>query len=165
MKKKDLKKIAKIITEEIRIYNSPMAEKVEEYTWCEYDSEVSNKFKKMILSLSNYKNNLRFDVNDTRICITTEDLTLIKSGKASSNRVYNEYNYLRVEVVKDGFSVNHGYNKRSFYRDNNMYNDLIDDIKDITKKINSDNFTEIWTDVMKESGVIRDSNLDDLLNG
>jgi hypothetical protein len=46
-----------------------------------------------------------------------------------------------------------------------MYNDLIDDIKDITKKINSDNFTEIWTDVMKESGVIRDSNLDDLLNG
>ena len=165
MKKKDLKKIAKIITEEIRIYNSPMAEKVEEYTWCEYDSEVSNKFKKMILSLSNYKNNLRFDVNDTRICITTEDLTLIKSGKASSNRVYNEDNYLRVEVVKDGFSVNHGYNKRSFYRDNNMYNDLIDDIKDITKKINSDNFTEIWTDVMKESGVIRDSNLDDLLNG
>jgi hypothetical protein len=165
MKKKDLKKIAKIITEEIRNYNSPMAEKVEEYTWCEYDSEVSNKFKKMILSLSNYKNNLRFDVNDTRICITTEDLTLIKSGKASSNRVYNEDNYLRVEVVKDGFSVNHGYNKRSFYRDNNMYNDLIDDIKDITKKINSDNFTEIWTDVMKESGVIRDSNLDDLLNG
>jgi hypothetical protein len=79
--------------------------------------------------------------------------------------VYNEDNYLRVEVVKDGFSVNHGYNKRSFYRDNNMYNDLIDDIKDITKKINSDNFTEIWTDVMKESGVIRDSNLDDLLNG
>jgi hypothetical protein len=165
MKKKDLKKIAKIITEEIRNYNSPMSEKVEEYTWCEYDSEVSNKFKKMILSLSNYKNNLRFDVNDTRICITTEDLTLIKSGKASSNRVYNEDNYLRVEVVKDGFSVNHGYNKRSFYRDNNMYNDLIDDIKDITKKINSDNFTEIWTDVMKESGVIRDSNLDDLLNG
>ena len=45
-----------------------------------------------------------------------------------------------------------------------MYNDLIDDIKDITKKINSDNFLEIWDDVMKESGVIRDSNLDDLLN-
>lgn len=165
MKKKDLKKIAKIITEEIRNYNSPMAEKVEEYTWCEYDSEVSNKFKKMILSLSNYKNNLRFDVNDSRISISTEDITLIKSGRSKSNQLYNEENYLRIEVVKDGFSVNHGYNKRSFYKDDSMYNDLIDDIKDITKKINSDNFTEIWTDVMKESGVIRDSNLDDLLNG
>lgn len=165
MKKKDLKKIAKIITEEIRNYNSPTAEKIEEYTWCEYDSEVSNKFKKMILSLSNYKNNLRFDVNDNRICITADDLTLIKSGKLGSNRLYNEENYLRIEVLKDGFTVNHGYNKRSFYKDDNMYNDLIDDIKDITKMVNSDNFTEIWTDVMKESGVIRDSNLDDLLNG
>lgn len=165
MKKKDLKKIAKIITEEIRNYNSPMVEKVEEYTWCEYDSEVSNKFKKMILSLSSYKNNLRFDVNDNRICITADDLTLIKGGKLGSNRLYNEENYLRIEVLKDGFNVNHGYNKRSFYKDDNMYNDLIDDIKDISKKINSDNFTEIWTDVMKESGVIRDSNLDDLLNG
>jgi len=37
MKKKDLKKIAKIITDEIRNYNSPMAEKIDEYTWCEYD--------------------------------------------------------------------------------------------------------------------------------
>jgi hypothetical protein len=119
----------------------------------------------MILSLSNYKNNLRFDVNDSRISISTEDITLIKSGRSKSNQLYNEENYLRIEVLKDGFSVNHGYNKRSFYKDDNMYNDLIDDIKDITKKINSENFTEIWTDVMKESGVIRDSNLDDLLNG
>ena len=165
MKKKDLKKIAKIITNEIRNYNSPMAEKVEEHTWCEYDSEVSSKFKKMILSLSNYKNNLRFDVNDSKISITTDDLTLIKSGKASNNRLYNEENYLRVEITKEGFNVNHGYNKRSFYKDDNMYNDLINDIKDITKRVNSDNFTEIWTDVMKESGIIRDSNLDDLLNG
>ena len=165
MKKKDLKKIAKIITDEIRNYNSPMAEKIDEYTWCEYDPEVSAKFKKMILSLSNYKNNLRFDVSDSRISISTEDLTLIKSGKSKPNQLYNEENYLRIEVFKDGFSVNHGYNKRSFYKDDNMYNDLIDDIKDITKKINSDNFIEIWDDVMKESGVIRDSNLDDLLNG
>ena len=164
MKKKDLKKIAKIITGEIRNYNSPMAEKVEEYTWCEYDSEVSSKFKKMILSLSNYKNNLRFDVSDSRISISTEDLTLIKSGKLNPNQSFNEENYLRIEVTNEGFSINHGYNKRSFYKDDNMYNDLIDDIKDITKKINSDNFLEIWDDVMKESGVIRDSNLDDLLN-
>lgn len=165
MKKKDLKKIAKIITEEIRNYNSPVPEKIDEYSWCEYDPEVSAKFKKMILSLSNYKNNLRFDVSDSRISISTEDLTLIKSVKAKPNQLYNEENYLRIEVIKDGFSVNHGYNKRSFYKDDNMYNDLIDDIKDITKKINSDNFLEIWDDVMKESGVIRDSNLDDLLNG
>ena len=166
MKKKDLKKIAKIITEEIRNYNSPKMENSEEYIWCEYDSEVSSKFKKMILSLSNYKNNLRFDVNDTKIYITTDDLTLIKSGKTiNNNRLYNEENYLRVEITKEGFNVNHGYNKRSFYKDDNMYNDLINDIKDITKRVNSDNFTEIWTDVMKESGIIRDSNLDDLLNG
>ena len=164
MKKKDLKKIAKIITNEIKNYNSPVMEK-EDYIWSEYDSEVSSKFKKMILSLSNYKNNLRFDVNDSKISITTDDLTLIKSGKASNNRLYNEENYLRVEITKEGFNVNHGYNKRSFYKDDNMYNDLINDIKDITKRVNSDNFTEIWTDVMKESGIIRDSNLDDLLNG
>ena len=101
MKNKDLKKIAKIITDEIRNYNSPMAEKVEENIWCDYNSEVSTKFKKMILSLSNYKKNLRFDVNDCRISISTDDLTLIKSSKTSSNKLYDEENYLRIEVTKE----------------------------------------------------------------
>ena len=113
MKKKDLKKIAKIITNEIKNYNSPVMEK-EDYIWSEYDSEISSKFKKMILSLSNYKNNLRFDVNDSKISITTDDLTLIKSGKASNNRLYNEENYLRIEITKEGMS----------YREHKHYHSL-----------------------------------------
>ena len=166
MKKKDLKKIVKMITDEIRNYNSPMAENNEEYIWCEYDPEVSDKFKKMILSLSNYKNNLRLDVSDDRICMTTDDITSIKKSKTPSNntRVYSDDNYLRVEVTKKGFSLDQGFKKRSYYKDDNMYNDLIDDIKEVSKKVNSDNFSEIWDDVMKESGIIRDSNLEDLLN-
>lgn len=165
MKNKNLRKIAKIISEEIRNASYPSPDKESEtHQLCEYDSEVSSKFKKMILSLSNYKNNLRIDVNDYNICIVSDDITSIKVNNKSS-KLYNEENYLRIEINKKGFSLNHGYNKRSFYKDNNMYNDLIDDIKEITKKINSDNFSEIWNDVMKVSGVIRDSNLDDLLNG
>jgi len=44
-----------------------------------------------------------------------------------------------------------------------MYNDLIDIIKDKVKEINSNNFNTIWENISRESGILRDSNLDEIL--
>ena len=56
MKSKKLKKIVKLFHEEIRNYDQEMrptkvSEEISNGDWSEYDSEVSEKFKKMVLNL------------------------------------------------------------------------------------------------------------------
>jgi hypothetical protein len=43
-----------------------------------------------------------------------------------------------------------------------MFKDLSPAIRERLKEINFENFDDIWNDVMKKSGVIRDNNLDEL---
>ena len=68
-------------------------------------------------------------------------------------------------MIKDeGFSINLSYQKRSNYEDIDMFNELIDIVSKRVMEINKENFTDIWDKVMKESGIIRDNNLDQLLD-
>ena len=68
-------------------------------------------------------------------------------------------------MKKLGFSVNYGYKVRSNYKDEKLFDELQPILVQKLKEINADNFNEIWSELMKESGVLRDSNLDDILNG
>ena len=78
----------------------------------------------------------------------------------------SEDNYVEMSLVKNlGFSINYGYKVRSNYKDEKLFDELKPVLVQRLKEINADNFNEIWTDLMKESGVLRDSNLDDILNG
>ena len=45
-----------------------------------------------------------------------------------------------------------------------MFSELIDTISKRVMEINRENFTSIWDRVMKESGIIRDSNLEQLFD-
>ena len=63
MKSKKLKKLDKLFHEEVRNHEKElrplkMSEEVSGGDWSEYDPEVSDKFKKMVLNLSTYKNNI-----------------------------------------------------------------------------------------------------------
>lgn len=62
-----------------------------------------------------------------------------------------------------GFSVVRGYNKRSNYKDTNIFDDLESLIKDRLRVINKENFNDIWNTIMVDSGLIRDNNLLDIL--
>ena len=171
MKSKKIKKMAKLIHEEFRNCEKesrPMqlVEEISNGDWSEYDPEVSEKFKKMILNLSNYKNNININIDNHRITINTGDITTVKSSKRKSNTLYTEDNYVEMSLVKNlGFSINYGYKVRSNYKDEKLFDELKPVLVQRLKEINADNFNEIWTDLMKESGVLRDSNLDDILNG
>jgi hypothetical protein len=44
-----------------------------------------------------------------------------------------------------------------------MYGELLPKISEKLREINSDNFDQVWSKIMKESGIIRDSNLDEIL--
>jgi len=172
MKSKKIKKMAKLIHEEFRNYDREsrpmkMSEEVSGGDWSDYDSEVSEKFKKMILNLATYKNNININVDDSRISVSVGDITKVKTPiKRSSNVLYSEENYVEMSLHKGlGFSINYGYKLRTNYKDEKLFSELQPILIQRLKEINADNFNEIWTELMRESGVLRDNNLDDILNG
>ena len=71
-------------------------------------------------------------------------------------------NYLEIFVDEKGFYLNYGYRKRSRYSDDEIFNELLPLVKKRNKEINSENFNEIWEEVMIESGIMRDNNLNEL---
>jgi hypothetical protein len=172
MKSKKIKKMAKLIHEEFRNYEiesrpTKMSEEISGGDWSEYDSEVSEKFKKMILNLATYKNNININVDDNRISVSVGDITKVKTPiKRSSNVLYSEENYVEMSLHKGlGFSINYGYKLRTNYKDEKLFDELKPILIQKLKEINADNFNEIWTELMRESGVLRDNNLDNILNG
>lgn len=167
MRKKEINKLAKQIFRQFRLENeSNQIKKVavrENYEFSEYDSEVSNRFKKMITQLIDYSDNLRINIEPEVISISVYDINQLKS-KSSSKNLNSDDDYLEVSIIKNiGFSVVRGYNKRSHYKDTNIFDDLESLIKKRLKVINKENFSDIWNTIMVDSGLIRDNNLLDIL--
>lgn len=163
MKKKKIEKIAKLICHELNHYRDRPTKLVENIEWSEYNEEVSNRFKKMFLNILENRDNIRLELNDELISISTEDIKSIK--KKQNVNVYSEDNYLRMDITRDGFQINKGYKQKINFSDKNMYKELIGIVKELQFLHNSNTFNEIWTEIMKDSGVVRDHNLDELFNG
>ena len=161
MKKKYLKKIAKEISNKLTNINGIEKSTIREEEYrTEYDSEVSDKLKKLILNIIQYKENLRIDIAENYFTISTNDIKSIK--KSNNSKLGGDDNYLEIYVDKNGFSINRAYTKRSRYMDVEIFNELIPMIRQRNKEINSEYFNEIWEEVMFESGLMRDNNLDEL---
>ena len=101
MKSKKLKKLAKLIHEEVRNCDREsrpikMSEEISGGDWSEYDPEVSEKFKKMVLNLSTYKNNINISVDNNRVSINVGDITTVKKSIKRSNVLYSEDNYVEM---------------------------------------------------------------------
>jgi len=152
MKEKKLKKIAKLITNHLE---TPKLVREQEYR-AEYDADVSEKLKKFIINVIQ----LHINVDDNRFCISANDIKTIK--KSNINNKISDDNYLEISVDDKGFYLNYGYRKRSRYTDETMFNELLPIIKKRNKEINSENFNEIWEEVMIDSGIMRDNNLNEL---
>lgn len=164
MKKKKLKKIAKHIFTEINSLKKLDSSLRERVDYVAYDSDVSEKTKKLILKLITYKDSVNINLSEESLSVSTPDITNIKK-KSNKNVPYNDSNYLDIQVIKDeGFSINLAYQKRTNYADKNMFNELIFLVSKRFTDINRENFEDIWNKVMKESGIIRDNNLEQLLN-
>ena len=140
----------------------------EEYI-CEYDEEVSTKFKKLFNNIIKYPENIKITHASTYINIEIGNIKYIKkSPTPSSNgnvKLSIGEEQLSIYIFKDKcFSITQGYSKQTKYTDVNMYNELIDIVKDKVKEINANNFNTIWENISRESGILRDSNLDEILS-
>ncbi len=166
MKAKNLKKLTKLICEEMRKNDSCSYPVKAEYSgdWSEYNLEISNKFKKMILNLADCGSNVHISIDERRIIINTSDITTVKKVNNNKNRLSNDDNYVEMILFKDlGFTINYGYRIKSNYKDENLYDELLPILSQKLKEISETNFNNIWDQLMKDSGFLRESNLDDIL--
>jgi hypothetical protein len=163
MKSKNIKKIAKELYKQIRLEKEePVKAKYDYSDWCEYDPEVSDKFKKMFLQIIDYKDNLRINISESNISVSIQDVKNLKSKHKS--KLNSDEDYLEISITKDrGYSIIKGYDKRSQFKDKDIFSQLEGIVKDRLSILNRENFNDIWENIMLESGLVRDNNLLDIL--
>lgn len=167
MKKSKVKKIATMLYEQVRNYEKNQITTRENINYNDYDVEVSQKVKNLILNIIKYKDNIHISVGDDYFTVSTNDATKIKNNqgiKVNPYKISEDY-YFEISVQQDeGFTLNYGYSKRSNFLDKSMFSELSPVIKQRLKEINAENFSEIWETLMKDSGIMRDNNLETLLD-
>lgn len=167
MKKSKVKKIATMIYEQVRNYEKNQVTTRENINYNDYDVEVSQKVKNLILNIIKYKDNIHITIGDDYFTVSTNDATKIKNNqgiKVNPYKISEDY-YFEISVQQDeGFTLNYGYSKRSNFLDKSMFSELSPVIKQRLKEINAENFSEIWETLMKDSGIMRDNNLETLLD-
>jgi hypothetical protein len=164
MKSKNIKKIAKEFYRQIRLEKEVPVKSInyDDSDWCEYDPEVSDKFKKMFLQIIDYKENLRINISESNISVSIQDVKNLKSK--SKSKLNSDEDYLEISIIKNrGYSILKGYDKRSQFKDRDMFNQLEALVKDRLSILNRENFNDIWENIMLESGLVRDNNLLDIL--
>jgi hypothetical protein len=166
MKEKKLKNIIKEVLNEVSGYDSPIKKSMYTGDWAEKDEDVSDKLKTMLLNLLNYRNNINININNSSLSISADNLSGIKKVRTSSSGLIkvSDDDYFSVEIIKGtGFTINKGYNIRTQYLDNKMFDEILPLVTNKLKEINIENFNDFWNVVMKESGLMRDNNIDELL--
>lgn len=163
MKKKERKKLAKLICLEVNRMESKSKIR-ESINYHPYDSEVSKKMKNLILNLVKYKDRVSINIYEESITIATSDITQIKKRKVVSNQLYSEEKFLEISINKQGFILNQGYVSKTNFRDENIFTEMKPVLEKRAIEINNENFNEIWEKILLESGIIRDNNLEQLFN-
>ena len=157
MKKKELKKIAGYITDNIMKATTPKKGYEEELV-LDCSEETFMKFEKLVNHLLNY---------DVRIEVSKEYLSLFSSSykevkKSKSQRPHSEDENIEISISKDYLSMNIGYQKRSKFKKEGVYNHFYEKFIKTLETKNNNNFIDAYNLVMKESGLLRDENLENL---
>jgi hypothetical protein len=166
MKRKKLKKLVNLIVHEMEHMRHEPIKMSEPIDWSPYDEEVSEKFNKIYRNLLSWGQNLRIEISNDhkRIALSTDDITSIKRNR-KSNQPSKEDDYLRVEIMKDeGFAINKGWRGNFYYTDTKIFDELYQLTIDTKKKINREEFDNVFEQVMLESGMARDNNLQELFS-
>jgi len=160
MKKKNLYKlIKKAISEANNESFKPTPERMNDSLFSELTEESKVKIRNLITRISHYRDELEYTIDQSSISISTSyEKKIISSNNGSTN-------YFNIQIMKGvGFILSFN-DKRIMMRDITLYDEMKEEIKKISDGINQDNFIQLYNAVMKESGLNRESNLDELLTG
>lgn len=172
MRKKELKKILKkslidfknkVDKKEKLKYSKSMIEPVSnqfnDYMFSDTNEENKSQIRNMIFRLLTLRDQLSINITDDRITISSD--YGLKPYKNNLN--YQNSDYFHLDVInKTGYLLNYK-EKRVAFKDESLYDDIVDKIKKIFEDLNNKNFEDLYNEVLVESGLARESNLDDLL--
>lgn len=172
MKKKKLKKILKKSLIEFKNKVDRKKERLKyavepvsnnyfnDYMFSDSPEENKSHIRNMIFRLLTLRDQLSINITDDRISISSD--YGLKPYKSNISYQSPE-DYFHLDIInKTGYLLNFK-DKRVAFRDISLYNDIVDKIKKIFEDLNNKNFEELYNEIMVESGLARESNLDDLL--
>lgn len=152
------KKLIKIIKEAIKdsyfentVQSSPKLAS-NDFNYTDSTDETKQKIRNLILRLSQKRDEIEFNISEYSISIHASD------RKKISNQIY-----FHIEVIKEvGYNISCN-NRRVMIKDVTIYDEMLPKIKETFDKVNLDNFNELYSSVMIDNGLSRESNLDELL--
>jgi len=128
-----------------------------EELFSESNEESKSKIRNLITRIAKYRDQLEYNINSNSINITTCNVLKTTGNKFDSNY------YLNMQIIKGvGFILNFN-EKRVLMKDLTLYDEMKEEIRKVSNNLNLENFTELYNVIMKENGLSRESNLDDIL--
>lgn len=166
MKKKKLSKIIiksiKKYKESISLSKLSVAKSVDneisstsnDNLFTETDDVTRLKIRNLVTRLLKNRDDLDHSINEHCISLYS---------KYSPQKQHQNSDF-HIEIIKDtGFTLSCN-GKRILMKDIDLFNDVKPNIKEIFDDINRDNFKKLYESIMVETGLNRESNLDDLLS-
>jgi hypothetical protein len=157
MKKRKLKKLIKESVKEAQYDLSPKRSVSDkdlsrnDYNYTDASEDTKSKVRNLIIRLAKKRDSIDFNITEYAISFYS------KSHNTKSQ-------YFNIDILKDvGFNITYNDN-RVYLKDIKLYDEMLDKIKKEFDEINLSNFTELYNGLMKENGLSRESNLDELLS-
>lgn len=166
MKKKKINKLSELIVTSLSdIY--PKKESHEEELILDCSEETFIKFEKLVNHLIKYDVNI--SINTYSLNIYSSSYKKIKNDTkingSAKNTVSNESELMEIFISKyDHFYMNIGYQKKCKFKRKGVYDHFYERFLKTLENNNNNNFIDVYNEIMKESGLLRDENLDNLLN-
>jgi hypothetical protein len=163
MKKKNLKKLAKLLYKEARDYETKFQESIptkSEINRCdslEYDEEISNKFYNFVCNLVKLRDRLNVNVSERYIGIDG-NINQPTGGKLKED-------YIDIRIYESDFSVTRNYSRSYSFKDPHMLERLKPQLFSKFKEISKESLLDIIDDVMVTTGLSRENNLEEILKG
>lgn len=162
MKKGIKNKVAKAIVKEMKkITESDKSVQLKESVYrTPYDQETSAAMCKFIKKIIE-QDGTTMDVRADRIYINCRDVKQLKTGKVSG---YSDDRYLEIEIDEEGFSFTYGHSGRNYFDDKEIYAQTMKDFESVIIQKSKTNLNKAIDNIYFESGIIRENNLDTLLD-
>lgn len=138
-----------------------------DHMFSEINEDNKSKIRNLIIRLLNRRDEIDFNLTERHLTLNTPYEDQWQKMPPSSTRYSHPKSnkiYFHIEIIKEtGFVINCN-EKKIMMKDPTLFDEMVPKAKEIFDKINQENFSDLYNFVMKENGLIRESNLDDLLS-
>ena len=161
MKKKNLIKLIKESVRDAYFETVPVKESKlssNDFNFTESTEEAKQKIRNLIIRLAQKRDDIEHNINDYTISLQASERKMYSNNSNTFHKIY-----FNLEIIKEvGYNINCN-GRRVLIKDVTLYDEMLPKIKEAFDTINLENFNELYSSIMKDNGLNRESNLDELL--